>query len=229
MKALFLNGSPRKNFNTAALLKKAMEGVESKGAETELVHLYDYEYTGCKSCFACKIKGSKCNGLCAIRDSLRPVLEKAFEADIIVIGSPVYFNAPTGQVRSFLERLMFPIDTYLVDEDGHRVKVPHKTVHTGFIYTMNCPKDYMDKIGYYTKLGDTPEEFGRLMGTNELLYSHDTYQFSDYDRYDVNMFTKEAKQKQRDEQFPKDEQAAYEMGVRLAEKASDTAGEGGAA
>ena len=49
MKALFLNGSPRKNFNTVALLKKAMEGAKSLGAETELVHLYDYEFTGCKS------------------------------------------------------------------------------------------------------------------------------------------------------------------------------------
>ena len=39
MKALFLNGSPRKNFNTAALLKKAMQGAQSLGAETELIHL----------------------------------------------------------------------------------------------------------------------------------------------------------------------------------------------
>lgn len=223
MKALFLNGSPRKNFNTASLLKKAMDGAKEVGAETELIHLYDYEYTGCKSCFACKIKGSKCNGLCAIRDSLRPVLEKAFEADVIVIGSPVYFNAPTGQVRSFLERLLFPIDTYMKDAEGHRITVPHKMVHTGFIYTMNCPQNFMDQIDYYTKLGDTPEEVGRLMGTNEILYSYDTYQFTDYDRYDVNMFTKEAKQKQRDEQFPKDEKAAYEMGARLVRKAKESA------
>ncbi|MBR1635523.1 MAG: flavodoxin family protein [Lachnospiraceae bacterium] len=230
MKALFLNGSPRKNFNTVALLKKAMEGAKSLGAETELVHLYDYEFTGCKSCFACKIKGSKCNGLCAIKDSIRPVLEKAFEADIIVIGSPIYFSYPTGQVRNFLERLLFPIDTYLVDEnDGHRIKVPHKTVHTACIYTMNCPKDWLEKVGYYTILGRNTEEFGRLMGTGEELYSCDTYQFNNYDRYDVNMFKEEAKRKQRDEQFPKDEQAAYELGVRLAQKAIGTVKEEGVA
>lgn len=42
---------------------------------------YDYEYKGCISCFACKIKNSKTNGVCAYRDALRPVLEKVHEAD----------------------------------------------------------------------------------------------------------------------------------------------------
>ena len=41
MKALFVNGSPRKNWSTAKMLGKAMEGAASAGAETELVHLYD--------------------------------------------------------------------------------------------------------------------------------------------------------------------------------------------
>lgn len=96
MKAVFINGSPRKNFNTAKMLKKAIEGAQSVGAECELINLFDYEFTGCRSCFACKIKNSKTNGVCAIRDSIRPVIEKAQEADIIVIGSPVYFGYPTG-------------------------------------------------------------------------------------------------------------------------------------
>ena len=55
MKALFINGSPRKNGNTAKLLKRAMEGAAEAGAETELINLYE----GCMSCFACKLKGGK--------------------------------------------------------------------------------------------------------------------------------------------------------------------------
>jgi multimeric flavodoxin WrbA len=51
------NGSPRKTWNTATLLEKALEGAASKGAETELVHLYDVTFKGCISCFACKTKG----------------------------------------------------------------------------------------------------------------------------------------------------------------------------
>ena len=61
MKALFINGSPRKNGNTAKLLKRAMEGAAEVGAETELINLYDrsLNFNGCMSCFACKLKGGK--------------------------------------------------------------------------------------------------------------------------------------------------------------------------
>ena len=61
MQALFINGSPRKNGNTAKLLKRAMEGATEAGAETELINLYDrsLNFKGCMSCFACKLKGGK--------------------------------------------------------------------------------------------------------------------------------------------------------------------------
>jgi Multimeric flavodoxin WrbA len=54
MKIIAFNGSPRKKWNTATLLQKALDGAASKGAETELIHLYDLNYKGCISCFACK-------------------------------------------------------------------------------------------------------------------------------------------------------------------------------
>lgn len=218
MKALFLNGSPRKNFNTAQLLMKAMEGATESGAEAEFVHLFDYEYTGCRSCFACKVKNSKTNGICAIRDSIRPVIEKAQEADMIVIGSPVYYGYPTGQVRNILERLLFPLDTYLIDGQGQRVKVPHKPVQTAVIYTMNCPEWLMPQVHYDKLLGFTGEEMERIYGYNEIMYSCDTYQYTDYSRYEVNMFSEEKKREQRDKQFPIDLQNAYELGKRLANK-----------
>jgi multimeric flavodoxin WrbA len=46
------NGSPRKKWNTATLLERALEGAGSQGAKTELIHLYDIDYKGCISCFA---------------------------------------------------------------------------------------------------------------------------------------------------------------------------------
>ena len=51
IKALFINGSPRKNKNTAQLLQKAMEGAANAGAEVEMVNLYDrnLNYKGCMS------------------------------------------------------------------------------------------------------------------------------------------------------------------------------------
>ncbi|QVJ81524.1 MULTISPECIES: NAD(P)H-dependent oxidoreductase [Prevotellaceae] len=74
MKALFINGSPRKNGNTAQLLKRAMDGAREAGAEVELVNLYDrnLNYKGCMSCFACKVKGGK-KGVCSFKDDLQPI------------------------------------------------------------------------------------------------------------------------------------------------------------
>ncbi|MDE6680718.1 MAG: flavodoxin family protein [Muribaculaceae bacterium] len=120
MKILGINGSPRKQWNTATLVGKALEGAASTGAETEMINLYSQQFKGCVSCFACKRKGSKTHGLCAVRDAL--ILEKALEADAIVIGSPVYFSYPTAYTRAFIERFLFPLDSYLY-EDGIRQRI----------------------------------------------------------------------------------------------------------
>ena len=87
LKAVFVNGSPRKKWNTAQMLESAMKGVQEAGAECEMVNLYNIDFKGCKSCFACKLKNSKTNGVCALKDDLRPVLERCRQADVIVLGS----------------------------------------------------------------------------------------------------------------------------------------------
>ncbi len=78
--ALFINGSPRKQWNTAQLLQKAMEGAKDAGAEVEMVNLYDrnLNYKGCMSCFACKVKGGR-KGVCLFKDDLQSIMEKAYE------------------------------------------------------------------------------------------------------------------------------------------------------
>ena len=97
MKLIAFNGSPRKKGNTATLLRHAIEGAKEKGAKTELIHLYDLDYKGCTSCYACKRIGGKSYGHCAMKDDLRPVLKKAEAADAILIGSPIYYSITTGE------------------------------------------------------------------------------------------------------------------------------------
>ena len=75
MKVLAVNGSPRKTWNTSTLLKNALDGAASQGAETELVHLYELGFKGCISCFACKTKGGKSFGRCAVRGRQRAQAE----------------------------------------------------------------------------------------------------------------------------------------------------------
>ena len=65
IKAVFVNGSPRKKWNTFKMLESATNGAQEAGAECEMVNLYDIDFKGCKSCFACKLKNSKNNGVCA--------------------------------------------------------------------------------------------------------------------------------------------------------------------
>lgn len=85
MKVILLNRSRRKSCNTHKLLMEVERGAKEMG--TEMIHIYDLNYTDCKSCFACKLRGNKTNGVC---DDLRPVLEKLHEANAVIIGTPIY-------------------------------------------------------------------------------------------------------------------------------------------
>ena len=127
MKLIAINGSPRKEWNTATLVKKAVEGAESQMAKAELVNLYNLNYKGCISCFSCKEKGGKNYGRCAVKDSLTPIFRKIEEADALIFGSPIYLGSITGEMQSFLERLVFP---YLTYTDPPETLFPKK-IHTG--------------------------------------------------------------------------------------------------
>lgn len=212
MKVIAFNGSPRKEWNTAALLNKALEGAASQGAETELVNLYDFDFKGCISCFACKRIGGKSYGKCAVKDPLEPILKKVEEADALILGSPIYFGETTGVMRSFMERLMFP---YCVYAEGYPSLFKRK-IATGFIYTMNVSDDYMDQIGYTQKFAATESVMQNLFGSSESLIVTDTYQFDDYSKYVSTVWDAEKKARRRKEEFPKDCEKAFEMGVRFA-------------
>ncbi len=212
MRALAINGSPRREWNTATLLRSALEGAESVGAQTELVHLYDLDYQGCTSCFSCKRKGNSCNGLCAMRDDLREVLQAALATDVLILGSPIYFGDVTGEMRSFLERLLFPNISY--DEFG-RSDFPRR-VSCGLIFTMNCPAQYVKDVRYDVLFENHIRLMGILKGPCELLTCHETWQFNDYSAMNAAIFDVEAKARRRAEQFPIDCQQAFAMGARLA-------------
>jgi multimeric flavodoxin WrbA len=216
MNIIAFNGSPRKKWNTATLLEKALEGAESQGAETELIHLYDVDFKGCKSCFACKTKGGQSYGKCAVKDDLAPILKKVEEADVIILGSPIYYGTVSGEMKSFMERLMFPYMTYTYPP---RSLFPRK-IHTGFIYTMNATEEQMKKeeYGFAQHLRINEMLLKMIFGASESFCSFDTYQFEDYSKVVSDRFDPEKKAKRRKEVFPMDCQKAFEMGERFAKK-----------
>lgn len=211
MKVIAVNGSPRKKWNTATLLEKALEGAKSEGAETEIVHLYDLEFKGCTSCFACKVKGGKNLARCSIKDELTPVLERLEVADAVILGSPIYLGNSTGEMRSFMERYIFPYITYSVDVQTFYPK----NIPVGYIYTMNIKEENFDMF-CLDKVIDLNERLAtRIFGYSESLWSTDTYQFDDYSKYLSSIFNPEEKEKRRKEVFPQDCQKAFEMGARF--------------
>lgn len=214
MKAIAINGSPRKNWNTAALLKRSLDGAKSIGADVELINLYDLNYRGCISCFACKRKDSdKFVGHCAMKDDLTEVLEKVVISDVLIMGSPIYLGNITGQMRSFLERFIFMNLSY---NEGNLSNF-HGKINAGFIYTMNIPQDSVDKSGY-EYIFSTNERYMKLLnGEIEPLIVTDTYQFDDYNKYNASRFNESHKAKIKAEQFPLDCEKAFEMGKKLAE------------
>jgi multimeric flavodoxin WrbA len=211
LKAIGVNGSPRKKWNTATLLERALEGAGSQGAKTELVHLYDLNYKGCISCFACKKKTGKSYGKCAVKDELTPVLRKVSQADVILLGSPIYFGTVTGQMRAFLERLVFPLFTYT---EPCRSLFSRKT-KTAFIYTLGATRELAKERGFDKHITDTERLMQMIFGASETLCSYDTYQFEDYSKVVAPCFDPEHKAKVRAEAFPIDSKKAFEMGARL--------------
>jgi len=212
MKAVAINGSPRKEWNTATLLANALSGCSAGGAETELVHLYDYAYQGCRSCFACKRIGGKSYGRCGARDELSPVLERASQADVLILGSPFYFHMETGEMRSFMERLLFPYLTYTPD---HASIFPRK-ISTALLYTMNVSEEDMPAFYQDTSVAASRAIMARIFGSCEVLLCTDTYQFDDYSKYLSTAWDPDAKARRRNEVFPQDCRRAYELGARLA-------------
>lgn len=213
MKAIAINGSPRKKWNTAILLEKALEGAVVQGADTELIHLYDLNFRGCISCFNCKLKSGKSYGQCSVNDGLKPILQKIEEADALILGSPIYFGNLTGETRSFLERLMFQ---YLVYDKTY-TSLRKKDISAGIIYTMNVPENMLDQLNYKQVLGSIEASLKRTVSGMDLLslYATDTYQFEDYSKYEVPLFNAGLKAKHREEVFPQDCQKAFEMGRQL--------------
>lgn len=216
MKFFAINGSPRKVFNTAQLLDKSLEGIKSvlPEAEVERIDLYDIPFNGCKSCFACKKVNGHHYGRCVYNDDFKPILNKITQSDGLILGSPVYFGDLTGNMRCFLERFMFPFLAYSTTET-----VDHKRMPLAFIYTMNVSDEASFDLGYHDLFDKYESVLERLFTKPEHLYVHETYQFSDYDRYVSDIFDEKERRIIHETRFPIDLESAFKIGQNIAKRA----------
>ncbi len=102
MKVLLINGSPHKDGCTFTALNEVAKTLEKNGIETEILYLGVKPISGCIACGKCSQLGK-----CFIDDKVNEILARADEFDGLVIGSPVYYAGPSGQIRAFLDRLFY--------------------------------------------------------------------------------------------------------------------------
>jgi multimeric flavodoxin WrbA len=121
-KILILNGSPKKDGNTAAMADWFSEGARLKGADVEIVRtaFLKYKTLGCISCRVCQ-KSEKYE--CCIEDGAKPVLARMADVDVIVMATPLYFFGASAQLKLIFDR-MFSL--YKWDNDAGTMQTPLK-------------------------------------------------------------------------------------------------------
>ena len=211
MKTVILNAGPRKNWNTAQLLEQASKGAESVGAEVEIIDLYNLNFTGCRSCLACKRHEIVEPCKCYWKDDYSPIIDSIYRADRLIIGSPIYYGEPTGVCRQAIERLCFPAMSY-----NDYTSLLQGKVDVDIILTMNVPIEAYQK-SYAARITDY---FAPLRFLNGKITIHpvcDTLQVKDYSKYDMLHFSAEHKKEHHAARFPVDLEMAFKIGAALCE------------
>lgn len=107
MKVLAINGSSRKNGNTADMLNVVLQELEKQGFETEHIQLAGQTIHACRACFACAGKKN-----CVFSDDMfQELYRKMTEADGILLGSPTYSADVSSTLKAVIERASVVSDT----------------------------------------------------------------------------------------------------------------------
>ena len=102
MKVLLINGSPNEKGCTYTALTEVGATLGKHGIETELLYLGKKPISGCIACGKCAAAGK-----CVFNDAVNEVTARLDEFAGMVVGSPVYYAGPSGQLTAFLDRLFY--------------------------------------------------------------------------------------------------------------------------
>ncbi len=102
MKVLMINGSPNEKGCTFTALTEIANTLKEEGVESEIFWLGKQPVSGCIACGHCREHGT-----CVFKDKVNEVLARLDGFDALIVGSPVYYAGPSGQITSFLDRLFY--------------------------------------------------------------------------------------------------------------------------
>ncbi len=103
MKILIVNGSPRTSGNTRTALNQISLGIQTNipKVEIELLDVSDLKLSGCTNCDACRKNG----GSCIIPDDSAEIIQKIYDTDVLILGTPVYYWGMTSQLKMVIDKL----------------------------------------------------------------------------------------------------------------------------
>lgn len=161
MKVLLVNGSPNEHGCTFTALSEVAATLNKHGVETEIVYLGKKPVAGCIACMNCFETGH-----CFREDIVRDLQERLSEFDGIVLGSPVYYSNPTGQILSFAQRLFFCKQEEMAGKLGASVVSCRRGGASATFESLNqfftiCNMPVVSSQYWNSVHGFTPEDVGK--------------------------------------------------------------------
>lgn len=105
MKAVILFGSPRRDGNTKQLVNIFTNTLRERGNDVRVLYLNDMNIRACQGCLSCYAEGN-----CRINDDMKDVRKYIVESDVLVYASPIYWSAPSGQLKVAMDRCIAFLD-----------------------------------------------------------------------------------------------------------------------
>ena len=136
MKTLLVNGSPRKDGNTAVALNEIAKTLETEGVEAETFWIGVKPVRGCVACGKCREGGGKC---VFGDDSANDLAAKMVGADAVVVGSPVYYGQPNGALLALLQRALFSSPACVAGKPVATVAICRRGGATATFQSLNMP------------------------------------------------------------------------------------------
>ncbi len=135
MKVLLINGSPHKEGCTFTALSEVAGALDKEGIETEIFHIGIKAVHGCTACMKCKETGA---GRCVFDDDpANQIIEKMEKCDGMIIGSPVHYAKPAGNLLAILDRVFYAGSSMIAQKPGAAIASARRAGNTVSIDALN--------------------------------------------------------------------------------------------
>ena len=146
------------------------------------------------------------------------MLQQLEDIDGIVCATPIFYDDISGQLKTFLERFLFPKESW---QKGVSTGFDHH-IFSAMLYTMNNSEERAAEKNYPVHFGKMERYFQRLFQeTPDRVCAYNTYGLNDYSRYKADHWDASEKYRRHTEVFPADLEKAKQLGSAMVRKIKD--------